>query len=112
MCFTIKKSYIWLLRTQSYLKCNWLIKENEFYTFDDQILMQAFGQHSVGLPLNGLQENYNQMNASKMTKFYNENICLSKLYIYGGAENHEEFCSLVLDKMNKFNLPRELSVRD
>jgi predicted Zn-dependent peptidase len=34
--------------------------------------MQAFGKHNLGLPITGLNENINKLNATQMDNFFKE----------------------------------------
>ena len=58
-------------------------------------MLTAFGKHDLGLPIKGLNENKNKLNVNDMQNFINENFSLDKIYIFGGSNNHEDFCSLV-----------------
>ena len=90
---------------------------NPFGNFQQDLLTTAFGYNTLGMPLIGLESNVTNINFNTLSKFMNENVSPERIiisgiyyiladipihiyiYIGSGVRNHQEFVSLVKDKV-------------
>ena len=68
--------------------------------FNDAIYSAAFGNTSLGNPLQGRRNNVSNLSAYVLQRFQRENITPERVVISAtGIENHQEFVDLVQEKM-------------
>lgn len=64
--------------------------------FNDNIYSAAYGNSSLGMPLQGRRNNVSNLSAYVLQRFQRENITPERVVISAtGIENHEEFVDLV-----------------
>lgn len=67
---------------------------------NDNLFATAYGLKGLGMPLLGLENNIEYLNAQKLQKFQLGNITPKRIYIgAAGVDNHEEFVELVREKL-------------
>lgn len=67
---------------------------------NDNLFATAYGLKGLGMPLLGLENNIEYLNAQKIQKFQLSNITPKRIYIgASGVDNHEEFVELVREKL-------------
>jgi len=69
-------------------------------SFNDAIYSAAFGNSSLGMPIQGRKNNVSNLSAYVLQRFQRENITPERVVISAtGIENHQEFVDLVQEKM-------------
>ena len=73
----------------------------------DQLMRTAYGLKGLGLPLKGLKDNIENINANVLQKFQLENVDPNRIFVCAaGIQNHQEFVDLVQEKLG-FIQPNE-----
>jgi processing peptidase subunit alpha len=68
----------------------------------DLLLRTAYGYNSIGMPLNGLESNLNNVDARMLQQFIMDNVTPKKCTIVGsGIQNHKEFVDLVRERLGE-----------
>jgi predicted Zn-dependent peptidase len=69
-------------------------------SFNDALYSAAFGNSSLGMPIQGRKNNVANLSAYVLQRFQRENITPERVVISAtGVENHQEFVDLVQEKM-------------
>lgn len=79
-----------------------LVKFDPFMEHNDLVLRTAYGYNTLGMPLLGLENNVDNIDARVLQKFVMDNLTPKKCLIVGsGVRNHQEFVDLVKERVGE-----------
>ena len=79
-----------------------LLKYDPFARTTESLLRTAYGYNTLGMPLNGLESNIDNIDARVLQKFLMDNVTPRKCLIVGaGVDNHQEFVELVKERIGE-----------
>jgi predicted Zn-dependent peptidase len=68
----------------------------------DQLLRTAYGYHTLGMPLHGMEHNIDNIDARMLQQFVMDNVTPKKCYIVAsGVKNHREYVDLVKERLGE-----------
>ncbi len=77
-----------------------LEKYDPFFHAEENLLRTAYGFNTLGNPLKGLESNVEYIDAKMLSDFILNNVTPSKtLIVANGVKNHQEFVSLVKERL-------------
>ena len=85
----------------------YMSKYDPFANNNELLLRTAYGYHTRGMPLMGMESNIGNLDARVLQKFVMDNITPQKcLIVASGIKNHREYVDLVKERLgDQYSLP-------
>lgn len=81
---------------------HYLEKYDPFHHSEDTLLLTAYGYNTLGNPRIGLHHNLDNIDSNMLSAFILDNVTPQKTLIVGnGVHNHQEFVSLVKERLGE-----------
>ena len=88
-------------------------EENAEQTLSEKMMETAYGLETVGLPIQGIESNAQNITAEMVNKFYLEKFTADKILLCAsGVKNHQEFVKMVEERLDKITLGNSVTKRN